>query len=60
MSLTNVASALMKSVSQIPLEVGRRFSGPVRTESDLGNVIKKENRRGETLSHHREGVAREG
>jgi len=55
MSLSNVASVLMKSVSQIPLEVGRRFSGPVRIESGWGNLNKKENRRGEALPHYRKG-----
>ncbi len=52
----------MQKVSQIPLEVERRFSGPVRWNR-AGQIsgkrrTVKENRRGETKSHHREGEHR--
>ncbi len=43
-----------RRVSRFPLEVERRFSGPVRIESG-GENLKKENRCGKIVSHRGEG-----
>ncbi len=40
---------IAQKVSRIPLEVGRRFSDPIRLESGWTNLIEKENRRGATI-----------